>query len=82
MSDDTWDDTEVCARCKHWSTPVIGDVPDDGKDWRECARTRHGSHRMFEDDDPGSMAVARSQREVYQAALLTQPTFGCSQFEE
>jgi hypothetical protein len=75
------DDNKVCERCKHWSWRVYL-APDDGKDWRECARTRHGFNHMFKDDDPSSLAIARSQRDVYQAALLTQPAFGCSQFED
>ena len=76
------DTSNVCRRCKHWSNEDSGDAPEDGKEWRECARTRHGTARMFEDEDPTSLALARSQRDVYWAVLITQPTFGCLQFEE
>lgn len=69
--------TAICRNCEYWTLYNIHDEPfPDG--WGRCvvAETQLGNPLS-----PHSMAVALDSEE-YNASLLTNPDFGCNQFQE
>jgi len=64
-------DEKRCGNCRHWGSSLVTDM-----DQRQCLRIKHGQQSI-----PDGEIVAACDAEMYEAWLMTAPTFCCVLFE-